>query len=100
MAAISIISGTSLNAFFHPCENLQSIAIQHDWHRANSELLSCIIKMELYYQRDEKVGSGQGPLLSLEWAEMGFRRATGKETDSCSGQTCIPLEGPSPQTFC
>lgn len=85
MAAISIVSGTSLNAFFHPCENLQSIAIQCDWHGANSELLSCIIKTKLYYQRAEKVGPGQVPLLSLERAKMRCERATGKEAHSCSG---------------
>lgn len=85
MAAISIVSGTSLNAFFHPCENLQSIAIQCDWHGANSELLSCIIKTKLYYQRAEKVGPGQVPLLSLERAKMRCERAMGKEAHSCSG---------------
>lgn len=71
MAAISIVSGTSLNAFFHPCENLQSIAIQRAWRSANPELLSCIAKTELYYQKAEKVGPGQRPLLSLERMEMG-----------------------------
>lgn len=74
MAAISIVSGTSLNAFFHPCENLQSIAIQHTWRSASLQLLSCIAKTELCYHRAEKVGPGQRPLLSLGWAEVGQRR--------------------------
>lgn len=85
MAAISIVSGTSLNAFFHPCENLQSIAIQRAWHSANLELLSCIAKTELYHQKAEKVGPGQCPLLSLEWAEMGWKGAMGMEVRSCAG---------------
>ena len=85
MAAISIISGTSLNAFFHPCENLQSTAIQSTWHSANLELLSCIAKTELYYQKAEKVGPGQRPLLSLESVEMGWKGAMGREAHSCDG---------------
>jgi len=71
MTAISIVSGTSLNAFFHPCENLQSIAMQCAWCRASLELLSCIAKIELCYQKAKKVGPGQHPLLPLEQAEMG-----------------------------
>lgn len=85
MAAISIVSGTSLNAFFHPCENLQSTAIQHAWRSASSQLLSCIAKPEICYQRAEKVGPGQRPLLSLGWAEMGQRVAMGREAHSCDG---------------
>lgn len=85
MAAISIISGTSLNAFFHPCENLQSTAIQHTWRGASSQLLSCIAKTELCYQRAEKVRPGQCPLLPLGWAEMAQRVATGREAHCCDG---------------
>lgn len=85
MAAISIVSGTSLNAFFHPCENLQSIAIQRAWRSANPELLSCIAKTELYYQKAEKVGPGQRPLLSLERTETGWEGAMGREAYSCDG---------------
>lgn len=85
MAAISIVSGTSLNAFFHPCENLQSIAIQHTWRSASLQLLSCIAKTELCYHRAEKVGPGQRPLLSLGWAEVGQRLAVGREAHSCDG---------------
>lgn len=65
MAAISIVSGTSLNAFFHPCENLQSIAIQHTWRSASSQLLSCIAKTELCYQRGREWG--QANVLSCHW---------------------------------
>lgn len=57
MAAISIVSGTSLNAFFHPCENLQSIAIQPAWRRANSELLSCIAKTRVILPEGWKTGT-------------------------------------------
>lgn len=85
MAAISIVSGTSLNAFFHPCESLQSTAIQHTWRSASLQLLSCIAKTELCYARAEKVGPGHHPLLSLGWAEVGQRVTTGREAHSCDG---------------
>lgn len=57
MAAISIVSGTSLNAFFHPRENLQSIAIQCTWRQANLELLSCIAKNRVILPEGWKNGA-------------------------------------------
>lgn len=99
MAAISIVSGTSLNAFFHPCENLQSIAIQPAWRRANLELLSCIAKTELYYQKAGKLGPGRRPFLSLEWAERGWSEPWGGGLVPAmdEGPGCVYVRGPSPQ---
>lgn len=100
MAAISIVSGTSLNAFFHPCENLQSIAIQCAWRSANWELLSCIAKAELYCPKAERVH--QANVLSCHW--------NGQRSDEWESQgrrllpvtdewtSCVLLGGPSPQT--
>lgn len=77
MAAISIVSGTSLNAFFHPCENLQSIAIQRAWRSASAELLSCIAKPVILPGGWQ---SGARPMSSLVtgMGEDGVKRSRGK----------------------
>lgn len=101
MAAISIVSGTSLNAFFHPCENLQSIAIQRAWHSASLELLSCIAKNKSYMTRRlEKWG--QANVLSCHWNGQRWNEREPRggrlvpATDE--GTSCVLLGGPLPQT--